>query len=204
MGEADHVGRGRDIYRTLYADKVRYDELPAGIDYATLDGAVNSGVSHGAKWLQSALGVSSDGKIGSQTISAAAKADAIATVKSMCAKRMSFLRGMAIFGTFGRAGLPGWHASKPSPSRWRWKPVASPRSRCRSPCSLNPTTPMPPASPPRTPPPHQQPEPLEARQAPPLHRAAAGRILQASRTSFSSEPLPRSWCWRSTSFTAAA
>lgn len=92
------------IYKTLYADKVRYDDLPAGIDYATLDGAVNSGVSRGAKWLQSALGVSSDGKIGSQTIAAAGKADAIATVKSMCAKRMSFLRGLGIFSTFGK----GW------------------------------------------------------------------------------------------------
>ncbi|OCW56301.1 glycoside hydrolase family 108 protein [Hoeflea olei] len=93
-----------EIYKTQYADKIRYDELPAGIDYATLDGAVNSGVSRGAKWLQSALGVSSDGKIGSQTITAAAKADSIATVKSMCARRMSFLRGLSIFSTFGR----GW------------------------------------------------------------------------------------------------
>lgn len=93
-----------EIYRTQYADKIRYDELPAGIDYATLDGAVNSGVSRGAKWLQSALGVSSDGKIGSQTIGAAAKADAVHTVKSMCAKRMSFLRGLSIFSTFGK----GW------------------------------------------------------------------------------------------------
>ncbi|CUW87440.1 glycoside hydrolase family 108 protein [Agrobacterium genomosp. 2] len=92
------------IYKTQYADKIRYDELPAGIDYATLDGAVNSGVSRGAKWLQSALGVSSDGKIGSQTIAAATKADAIHTVKSMCAKRMSFLRGLSIFSTFGK----GW------------------------------------------------------------------------------------------------
>lgn len=93
-----------EIYKTQYADKIHYDELPAGIDYATLDGAVNSGVSRGAKWLQSALGVSSDGKIGSQTIAAAGAADAIKTVKSMCAKRMSFLRGLTIFSTFGK----GW------------------------------------------------------------------------------------------------
>lgn len=93
-----------DIYRTQYADKIRYDDLPAGIDYATLDGAINSGVSRGAKWLQAALGVSSDGKVGSQTISAASKADAIKTVKTMCAKRMSFLRGLGIFSTFGK----GW------------------------------------------------------------------------------------------------
>lgn len=93
-----------EIYKTQYADKIRYDELPAGVDYATLDGAVNSGVSRGAKWLQSALGISADGVVGPGTISAAAKADAINTVKSVCAKRMSFLRGLTIFSTFGK----GW------------------------------------------------------------------------------------------------
>lgn len=93
-----------DIYKTRYADKVRYDELPAGIDYATLDGAVNSGVSRGAKWLQAALGISADGVVGAGTISASAKADAIKIVKAMCAKRMSFLRGLTIFSTFGK----GW------------------------------------------------------------------------------------------------
>lgn len=93
-----------EIYRTQYANRIRYDDLPAGLDYSTFDAAVNSGVSRGAKWLQSALGVSSDGQIGPGTIAAAAKADAIKTVKSMCAKRMSFLRGLGIFWTFGK----GW------------------------------------------------------------------------------------------------
>lgn len=93
-----------EIYKTQYANRIRYDELPAGIDYATLDGAVNSGVLRGAKWLQAALGVSSDGIVGAGTISAAAKADAIKTIKSICAKRMSFLRGLTIFSTFGK----GW------------------------------------------------------------------------------------------------
>jgi lysozyme family protein len=93
-----------DIYRTQYADKIRYDDLPAGIDYSTLDGAVNSGVSRGAKWLQAALGITADGKVGTQTIATATKADGIKIVKSMCAKRMSFLRGLGIFSTFGK----GW------------------------------------------------------------------------------------------------
>lgn len=40
-----------DIYLTRYANKVRYDELPAGIDFATLDGAVNSGERNGSSLL---------------------------------------------------------------------------------------------------------------------------------------------------------
>lgn len=93
-----------DIYRTLYADPIRYDDLPAGVDYATFDAAVNSGVSRGAKWLQASLGVTSDGKVGDGSVAAAAKADAIKTVKTICSKRMSFLRGLGTFGTFGK----GW------------------------------------------------------------------------------------------------
>ncbi len=97
-------GEVDDIYLTRYAIKLRYDDLPAGVDFATLDGAINSGVSRGARWLQAALGVSSDGVVGAQTVAAAAKSDAIKTIKSLCTKRMSFLRGLGIFSTFGK----GW------------------------------------------------------------------------------------------------
>lgn len=92
------------IYRTRYASKIRYDDLPAGVDYSVMDAAVNSGVSRGAKWLQQSLGVTSDGVIGNNTISAAIKADAIATIKRICAKRTSFLHGLKTFAVFGK----GW------------------------------------------------------------------------------------------------
>jgi len=93
-----------EIYKTQYADKVRFDDLPAGIDYATLDGAVNSGVSRGTKWLQQALGVSADGVVGNQTVSKAVAADARKTIQAMCSKRLGFLQGLKTFSTFGR----GW------------------------------------------------------------------------------------------------
>ncbi|MGO7445115.1 glycoside hydrolase family 108 protein [Rhizobium ruizarguesonis] len=93
-----------EIYRSQYADKVRFDDLPAGIDYATLDGAINSGVSRGSKWLQSALGVKADGVVGNQTVSAAVAADAVKIIKKMCAARTSFLRGLSTFKVFGK----GW------------------------------------------------------------------------------------------------
>ncbi|MEF3134631.1 hypothetical protein OS035_24550 [Rhizobium sp. 268] len=92
------------IYRTRYANKIRYDDLPAGVDYSTMDAAVNSGVSRGANWLQQALGVTSDGVVGKQTIEAAAKADAVTTIKRLCSKRTSFLHGLKTFAVFGK----GW------------------------------------------------------------------------------------------------
>lgn len=92
------------IYQTQYADKVRYDALPAGVDYATLDAAVNSGVSRGAKWLQLSVGASADGVVGNQTVAKAAAADPLKTIKSICARRLSFVQSLNTWSTFGK----GW------------------------------------------------------------------------------------------------
>lgn len=93
-----------DIYRTGYWNACAAPKLPRGVDYATFDGSVNSGVSRGVRWLQPALGIKADGKAGPQTVANAKAADAVATVKAMCAKRMGFLRGLSTFTTFGK----GW------------------------------------------------------------------------------------------------
>lgn len=92
------------IYKTQYAEKVRYDDLPAGVDYATFDAAVNSGVSRGAKWLQASVGANADGVVGNQTVAKAKANDPVATVKSICARRLSFVRSLKTWTTFGR----GW------------------------------------------------------------------------------------------------
>lgn len=93
------------IYRASYWNKVSGDELPHGIDLVAFDPAVNSGPSRGAKWLQSALGVTVDGKIGVKTLSAAINApDAVEVVQRACAARMGFLRKLRTWSTFGR----GW------------------------------------------------------------------------------------------------
>ncbi|ARU02961.1 glycoside hydrolase family 108 protein [Yoonia vestfoldensis] len=94
----------RKIYRTQYWDKVRGDNLPAGIDLVAMDGGVNSGVRRGAQWVQRALGVSADGKVGPVTINAALAADHVAIIVKACAIRMGFLRALSTFSTFGR----GW------------------------------------------------------------------------------------------------
>jgi len=92
------------IYKRNYWDKVRGDDLPAGLDYVAMDGAVNSGPRRGAQWLQRALGVKDDGVIGPQTVAAARGADAASVINKALDKRMAFLRGLRTFDTFGR----GW------------------------------------------------------------------------------------------------
>lgn len=90
------------IYRFQYWDRVQGDYLPSGLDYAVFDFAVNSGVSRASKCLQAVVGVPQDGQIGVKTI--AAIKGSKATINALCDRRMSFLRNLGTFMTFGR----GW------------------------------------------------------------------------------------------------
>jgi lysozyme family protein len=94
----------RAIYRRKYWDVVKGDDLPAGLDFVAFDAAVNSGPSRGARWLQLALGVSADGKIGPVTIAAARAANAELAIDRACDERLAFLQRLKTWPTFGR----GW------------------------------------------------------------------------------------------------
>lgn len=95
------------IVSEQYLDPVKFDQLPAGLDYSVGDFSVNSGPSRAAKELQRALGLSGvDGIIGAQTLAAVEKADLEALIVAYNNRRMSFLRGLKTFGTFGK----GWTA----------------------------------------------------------------------------------------------
>ena len=90
------------IYRQEYWDRINGDNLPAGVDFAVFDFAVNSGVSRAAKMLQSVVGVTQDGVIGPATIQAT-KTYVAMTVTN---KRLAFMQSLSIWSTFGK----GWSA----------------------------------------------------------------------------------------------
>lgn len=92
------------IYRAWYWQPMRCDDLPAGLDLVAFDAAINSGPSRSAKWLQSALGVAVDGRVGPATVAAANAAVTSTAIKAACAKRMTFLKGLRTWPTFGK----GW------------------------------------------------------------------------------------------------
>jgi len=78
------------------AELIYYDEywvpcggpkLAVGVDLATYDASVNSGVSRGRKWLLASIGGPDH-----------------QTVKRICAKRLGFMQSLAIWKTFGK----GW------------------------------------------------------------------------------------------------
>ena len=107
-----HTGEMRDlplelaqsIYRRSYWDAVRADELPPALRYAVFDAAVNSGPVQAVKWLQRAIGVPDDGRVGSQTLMAARAAAPDFAVRRMLAQRLRFMTGLSSWPAFSR----GW------------------------------------------------------------------------------------------------
>lgn len=94
----------RHIYRRDYWQAVRADELPEAVRYAVFDAAVNSGTVQSIKWLQRALGVADDGKLGPVTLAAALKADPLALKGKLLAQRLTFMTDLKTWPAFGR----GW------------------------------------------------------------------------------------------------
>ena len=92
------------VYRRFYWDAVLGAELPDGVDYAVFDFAVNSGPGRAAKYLQAAVGVAQDGRIGPATLAAAGAKPAGVVIDALCDARLAFLKRLPTWATFGR----GW------------------------------------------------------------------------------------------------
>lgn len=94
-----------EIYRAQYWNAIYGDELPAGLDYAMYDFAVNSGPGRAAKFLQRRLGVTADGQIGQQTLGALRMVNDIeGLIHGLCYDRWNWMKRLRTFKTFGR----GW------------------------------------------------------------------------------------------------
>ncbi|NBJ11518.1 glycoside hydrolase family 108 protein [Microvirga arsenatis] len=94
----------RAIYRRLYWDVLRADELPPGLDLAAFDLAVHAGPPRAAAMLQAVVGVEADGIVGPRTLAAARAADAAQAIRSLTRARLGFLSRLAAWPVFGR----GW------------------------------------------------------------------------------------------------
>lgn len=92
------------LYKARFWDKVRGDDLPAGVDYAVFDCAINSGPGRAAKFLQEVVGVAADGAIGPGTLRAVAAMAPASIVEKYNARRLGFLQSLPTWGTFGK----GW------------------------------------------------------------------------------------------------
>ena len=101
---SDELG---EIYNKQYWRLIKGDDLPAGLDYAVFDFAVNSGVSRAIRYLQRQVGVNDDAVLGDATLAAIyklARQDEELTIAKYCANRLAFLKSLNIFKDFGK----GW------------------------------------------------------------------------------------------------
>lgn len=92
------------LYQEKYWQRVKGDELPAGIDYCVFDASVNSGVGRASKWLQECCGTQPDGVIGPMTLRVAQAIVPADLVNMYCDKRLAFLKELKTWDTFGK----GW------------------------------------------------------------------------------------------------
>lgn len=93
----------KSIYRKLYWDAVKADQLPEVVRFDVFDGAVNSGVSQSAMWLQRAAGVVDDGVIGPKTIAASTAAGPVITARYN-GHRLEYMTDLKTWPSFGK----GW------------------------------------------------------------------------------------------------
>ena len=92
------------IYRASYWNACEADAMPAGVDLALFDFAVNSGPDRAVRVLQAALGVAADGAVGPVTVGAVSAANPAKLINAICDRRLGFLGRLSSFATFGR----GW------------------------------------------------------------------------------------------------
>ena len=92
------------LYKAKYWDTVKGDDLPAGVDYAVFDFAINSGPSRAAKALQSVLNTNPDGQIGPATLRALETSNPREIATKVCEARLAFLQSLSTYANFGK----GW------------------------------------------------------------------------------------------------
>ena len=93
------------IYKEGYWDRVKADQLPAGVDFCTFDWAVNSGPGRAAKALQKSVMVVQDGAIGPRTLAAVEEKDPMQIIEDITAEREQFYKALKTFDTFGKGWL---------------------------------------------------------------------------------------------------
>ena len=96
------------IYKKSYWDRVKGDQLPAGLDLCVFDFGVNAGTGRAAKYLQSMIGSTPDGGIGPMTLQAVSvyvdSEGVQATIERYQEARQGYYESLSTFDTFGR----GW------------------------------------------------------------------------------------------------
>lgn len=93
------------LYKHKYWDVVHGDDLPSGVDYIVFDFAINSGAGRAIKFLQTVVGVPSDGSIGPKTLSAVSAMNSNLIIKEYSLAKEAFYRSLRSFSIYGKGWL---------------------------------------------------------------------------------------------------
>jgi lysozyme family protein len=96
------------IYESGYWNRIKGDDLPAGLNLCVFDFGVNAGTGRAAKYLQTLVGTTADGGIGPNTlkcVNAYVEENGLEeTIKAYQEARQGYYEKLSTFETFGR----GW------------------------------------------------------------------------------------------------
>lgn len=93
--------QAEDIYRRDYWTPLQGDSLPLPIALVAFDAAVNAGPKRAVFWLQQAAGISADGVLGSETLTALNAGDPIALAREALVRRLDFSTHLSSWASFG-------------------------------------------------------------------------------------------------------
>ena len=98
----------KPIYKKSYWDRVKGDDLPAGLDLCVFDFGVNAGTGRAAKYLQTMIGTVADGGIGPNTLKTLDEYldenGLEKTIRDYQDARQEYYESLSTFETFGK----GW------------------------------------------------------------------------------------------------
>jgi len=95
----------KPFYKKSYWDACSCDQLPAGVDYAIFDFAINAGVFASKKMLQKALGVVPDGAIGQNTLKAIQQSNSKELLQKFSDAKTAFYQSLGNFDVYGKGWL---------------------------------------------------------------------------------------------------
>lgn len=96
--------KAKEIAKKVYWDPLKCDQMPFAVAFQVFDGSYNSGPDQSARWLQRALGVADDGKIGPITLAKLKAEDPARIAAEYISQRGHFMTKLSTWSTFGK----GW------------------------------------------------------------------------------------------------
>lgn len=96
--------QAKAIYLRDFWTPAGCDKVPSGVAFDLFDTAVNSGVDRAVKMLQTAVGVTSDGRLGPATLAAINAENAGMLKAKFNGSRLQFMTELSTWASFGK----GW------------------------------------------------------------------------------------------------